>query len=80
MQRVSIVSSKGQLVIPSELRKKYGLKEGVRVIFTEHAGRLALEPSSYAEIAALRGSLRDYPLEKVLIQERRAANKRENAR
>jgi AbrB family looped-hinge helix DNA binding protein len=78
VQRASVISSKGQLVIPSDLRRKYGLKQGVRVIFIEHEGCLTLEPSSYAEIAALRGSLRGYPLEASLIEERRAARKREN--
>lgn len=80
MQRAALMSSKGQLVIPSELRKKYGLKDGVRVIITEHDGRLLLEPAGYAEIAKLRGSLRAYPLEQELIEDRAAARKREDKR
>lgn len=80
MQRAAIMSSKGQLVIPSELRKKYGLNEGARVIITEHQGRLILESSNYSEIVKLRGSLRGLSLEKSLLQERQSARTRENRR
>ena len=80
MQRTAIMSSKGQLVIPSELRKKYGLNEGARVIITEHQGRLILEPGNHSEIVKLRGSLRGLSLEKSLLQVRQSARTRENRR
>jgi AbrB family looped-hinge helix DNA binding protein len=74
----SIISSKGQIVIPANLRKRYGLKEGTTVVFQEDRGRLILEPSNYAAIYALQGSLADVPLEEDLAAERRAAREREN--
>lgn len=80
MRASSIISSKGQVVIPANLRKRYGLKEGTTVLFQEDHGRLVLEPSNYAAIYALRGSLADFPLEEDLAKERRAERERENKR
>lgn len=80
MRNSSVISSKGQVVIPAELRKKYRLKEGVRVVFSEDdEGRLTLRPSSYKEIYALQGKWRAFPLEKDLEEERRKARAREDA-
>jgi AbrB family looped-hinge helix DNA binding protein len=81
MQASSIISSKGQLVIPAKLRRKYGLKEGVRVVFQEDEhGRLSLEPSSFADVYALRGIGRGLPLDETLEEERRKARAREDAK
>jgi AbrB family looped-hinge helix DNA binding protein len=56
-------------VIPANLRKRYGLKEGTTVVFQEDRGRLVLEPSNHA----------GFPLEEDLAEERQA-EKRENRR
>lgn len=37
------VTSKGQITIPIEIRKKLGIKEGSKVLFLEEAERLGLE-------------------------------------
>ncbi len=76
----SIISSQGQIVIPANLRKRYGLKEGTAVVFQEDHGRLVLEPSNHAAIYALLGSLAGLPLEKDLARERQPRQKRENKR
>jgi AbrB family looped-hinge helix DNA binding protein len=76
----SIISSKGQIVIPATLRKRYGLNEGTAVVFQEEGGRLVLEPSNHAAIYALQGSLAGFPLEEDLAQEKQAEQKRENER
>jgi AbrB family looped-hinge helix DNA binding protein len=76
----SVISSKGQVVIPANLRKRYGLKEGTTVTFQEDRGRLVLEPSNYAAIYALQGSLADFPLEEELAEERGTERERENKR
>jgi AbrB family looped-hinge helix DNA binding protein len=78
MRSTAVISSKGQIVIPASLRKRYRLKEGTTVIFQEERGRLILEPNTYDAIYALQGSLREFPLEADLEEERRAARKREN--
>lgn len=81
MRSSSIISSKGQLVIPAELRQKYGLKEGVRVVFEDDgSGHLALRPSSFEEVYALRGMGAGYPLDEALEEERRRARAIEDAR
>lgn len=40
------VTSKGQITIPIEIRKKLGIKEGSKVLFLEEAGRIYLTNSS----------------------------------
>ena len=80
MSATAVISSKGQIVIPANLRKRYRLQEGSTVVFQEERGRLVLEPSNYEAIYALQGSLREFPLEADLDEERRAARRRENER
>ena len=78
MAATAVISTKGQIVIPANLRKRYGLQEGTTVVFQEERGRLVLQPSNYQAIYALRGSLQEFPLEADLDKERRAARQREN--
>jgi len=40
----TVVSSKGQVVIPAELREEYGFDKGTRAVWTEEKGRLVLTP------------------------------------
>lgn len=40
----SVVTSKGQVVIPSKLRHKYGIKNGTRVHFYEVNGEIRVVP------------------------------------
>jgi AbrB family looped-hinge helix DNA binding protein len=80
MPATAVISSKGQIVIPANLRKRYRLKEGSIVVFQEECGRLVLEPNNYEAIYALQGTLREFPLEADLEEERRAARRRENER
>ncbi len=80
MRSSAVISSKGQIVIPANLRKRYSLKEGMTVLFQEDQGRLMLVPSNYDAIFALGGSLGDYPLEEDLEEERRSERDRENQR
>jgi AbrB family looped-hinge helix DNA binding protein len=79
MRTTAVISSKGQIVIPANLRKRYCLNEGTTIIFQEERGRLVLEPGNYDAIFALQGSLREFPLEASLDEERKAARKREAA-
>ena len=77
MSLSAVVSSKGQIVIPAALRKKYRLKEGMTVSFREEDGHLVMEPDPFSALQALRGTLPDYPFEMVLNEERHAARLRE---
>ena len=38
------LSSKGQIVIPSKVRKKYSLKEGDSLVIIEEKGAIRLQP------------------------------------
>jgi hypothetical protein len=67
-------------VISTPETKRYCLKEGTTVVFQEERGRLVLEPNNYEAIYALQGSLREFPLEASLEEERRAERKREDER
>jgi AbrB family looped-hinge helix DNA binding protein len=80
MRHSAVISSKGQLVIPVELRKKYRLNEGVRVFFSEDdEGHLTLRPSIWEEVQALKGMARGLRLVEDLAEERRKERAREDA-
>ena len=73
----STISSKGQIVIPAALRRKYRLEEGSTVIFRESDGHLVIEPDRFAAMLALRGTM-DPRMEEDLIEERRKERERED--
>ena len=78
MKNTAVVSSKGQIVIPSALRKRYKLNQGTTVVFQEDSGRLVIEPRNYEAIYALRGSLSHLPLEEELVKMRAEERARED--
>ncbi len=51
------VTSKGQVTIPIEIRKKLGIKNGDKVLFVEEAGRIYMMNSS---MDALREAQRTF--------------------
>jgi AbrB family looped-hinge helix DNA binding protein len=65
----SVMSSKGQLVIPAKLRDELGLKPGVRVAIRKQGKGLLIEASRFDSLRALRGSLAQYSLEKDLMND-----------
>ena len=48
------VSSKGQITIPIEIRKKLNLKEGDKVLFLEENGKIVLANSSYVALKEMQ--------------------------
>jgi len=56
-----VVTTKGQLVIPARLRRRFGIKKGTVVTFTEDNGRLIVQPVTREFIRGLRGSLKGKP-------------------
>ena len=73
---VSTVTTKGQLVIPSKLRRKYSIKKGTQVAFVEEENRLILQPLTPEFIRSLRGSLRGEPSAlEALLEDRRRERK-----
>jgi AbrB family looped-hinge helix DNA binding protein len=52
------VTTKGQLVIPARIRRRYGIKTGTRVRFVEREGEIVLQPVTSATIRGLCGVLK----------------------
>jgi len=52
------LSSKGQVVIPAELREKLGIEAGTRMAVRIEKDQLILVPINEAYIRSLRGSLK----------------------
>jgi AbrB family looped-hinge helix DNA binding protein len=68
----SVVTTKGQLVIPARLRRRFGIKKGTMVTFTEDDGRIIVQPVTREFIRGLRGSLKGEPSAlEVLLEERK---------
>jgi AbrB family looped-hinge helix DNA binding protein len=78
----TVISSKGQVVIPAELREQYGLNKGTPATWTEEEGRLVLTPMTMQRIRQIRGFLKPRPGEpsafEGLFEERERERKREN--
>lgn len=61
---------KGQIVIPGELRRKYGIKEGTRIRVEDEDTRIVLTPITPEYVHRLRGTLKGGRGMKILVQER----------
>jgi AbrB family looped-hinge helix DNA binding protein len=70
-------TSKGQLVIPAELRRKHGIKAGTKVKFMEDDfGRIIIAPITEEYINRVRGMLASGPdLLAALKEEKRMGSK-----
>lgn len=76
----TVISSKGQVVIPADLREKYGLDQGTRATWTEEEGRLVLTPLTAQRIKEIRGFLKPRPGEPTMFDELFAERERERKR
>ncbi|MGA8150166.1 MAG: AbrB/MazE/SpoVT family DNA-binding domain-containing protein [Terriglobales bacterium] len=54
----TVVSSKGQVVIPAELREQLGLGKGTPATWSEERGRLVLTPITERRLDEIMGSLK----------------------
>ena len=72
-------TSKGQLVIPAELRRKHGIEAGTKVkILEDQFGRIVLQPITEDYIDRVMGSLAEGPdLRENWEKEHRAEGKHE---
>ncbi len=68
---VSTVTTKGQLVIPSKLRRKYGIHKGTRVAMIEEGTRIILQPLTREYIRSLRGRYKGGPSMLQILKEGR---------
>ena len=68
---------KGQIVIPASLRRKYGIKNGTKIIVTDIGDAIVLKPVTEQYLKNLQGSLKGRGGLKVLVEERRKDKERE---
>ncbi len=63
---------KGQIVIPSSLRRKFGIKEGTRIqiVADEKNQRIILTPITREYVHSLRGTYKGKGLVKALMAEK----------
>ena len=74
----STVTSKGQLVVPARIRRRFGIKPGTEVRFIEREGEIVFQPVTTEFIRSLQGSLREEgPATVALLRDRAADRKRE---
>ena len=85
-------TSKGQLVVPAELRRKHRIEAGTRVRFLEDSfGRIVLQPITEEYVDRVMGCLADGPdlgaqwevehrLEREHVEGERAETRREGKR
>ncbi len=68
---------KGQIVIPAELRRKYGIKAGTKIIIIDNGEAIILKPVNEESLKRLQGRLKGKGVLKSLLDERRRDAERE---
>ena len=53
----SVVTIKGQIVVPVKIRKRFGIKKGTKVAFIEQNGKLMVQPLDKSYFESLAGVL-----------------------
>jgi AbrB family looped-hinge helix DNA binding protein len=76
----TVISSKGQVVIPAELRQQFGLKKGTPATWSEERGRLVLTPITEQRLDEIMGFLKPKPGEPSMFEELFAERERERRR
>jgi AbrB family looped-hinge helix DNA binding protein len=74
------ISSKGQVVIPAELRQRLSLAKGTSATWIEENGRLVLAPMTERRIDEIMGFLKPGPGEPSVFEASFAERERERRR
>jgi AbrB family looped-hinge helix DNA binding protein len=53
----SVMTSKGQIVVPAKLRRRYGLKPGTKVLFVERNNEILFQPLTKEYVRSVHGML-----------------------
>lgn len=82
MAYTASISSKGQIVIPAALRKKYRLGPQSKIVFGEQDGKLTMQSTALDEVLALRGCMShvEEDVEALWEEEKRRERAREEER
>jgi len=62
---------KGQIVIPVELRRKYGITERTKIVIVDNGNEIILRPITDQYLRGLQGSLKGSGALEVLLNERK---------
>ena len=73
------ITSKGQIVIPAALRRKYGITPKTRIAISDDGEQIVLKPVTHEAITKLCGKYKGTGLLKALLEERAADREREDA-
>jgi AbrB family looped-hinge helix DNA binding protein len=76
----TVISSKGQVVIPAELRERYKLKKGTRAVWRDEQGRFVLTPITEQRLDEIQGFLKPKPGEPSVFEEMLKERERERRR
>ena len=76
----TVISSKGQVVIPAELREKLGLDKGTRASWSQDGIRLVLTPTTERLLDEIQGFLKPRPGERSMLDELIEERERERRR
>ena len=75
------VTSKGQLVVPAKLRRRYGIKPGTKVCFIERGNEILFQPVTKEYIRSVCGMLKsETSVTQELLKERAKDREREEAK
>ncbi len=74
------ISSKGQVVIPAELREDLGLDKGTQATWTREGSRLVLTPITEKLLDEIQGFLKPRPGEPSMFEEHLKDRERERQR
>jgi AbrB family looped-hinge helix DNA binding protein len=75
------MTSKGQIVVPARLRRRYGLKPGVKVYFIERKDEILFQPVTKEYIRSVHGMLTSKTsVTNELLQEREKDKRHEEAK
>ena len=70
----SVVTAKGQIVIPSKLRRKHGIKKGTTVSIYDRGSEIVIQPLTDEYIRSLAGIARTWGkgnLLKALVEDKK---------
>ncbi len=67
---ISVVTTKGQVVIPQRIRTKYHIKKGTRICFEPRDGEIVIKPLTPDYFEKMAGILKGGKLTQTLLQER----------
>jgi AbrB family looped-hinge helix DNA binding protein len=71
------LTERGQTVIPAEIRKRYRLKKGTKLVWFDNGKTITVVPIPDDPVKALRGSGKGNGLVEKLLEERKKDRERE---